>query len=167
MHEINAQGDVGLITFPASVQAEPAVLQAVKHIYIHTCLAWALFTLETVCSVFKMSCTGGFSGGVSQNTGTALRIVPTLGTFPMFWLMQESLKRERLLRHIPLSPLLNLSEAQGKLVITLLGFESGIWPPSGTGTRTPATTFPRWGCSAASRKQAMAQSRLHDTNTPF
>lgn len=86
MHEINTQEDVGLITFPASVQADPAVLQAVKQIFIYMFLVWALFTLGTECSVFKLSCTGGFPSVLSQNTGTAVRIVPALGTFAMFWL---------------------------------------------------------------------------------
>jgi len=94
VREINTQEDVGLITFPASVQAEPAVLQAVKQIFTYTFLVWALFTLETyvtLCSVFKLSHGGGFSSVASQNTRKALRTVPALGTCPKFWFMYESL----------------------------------------------------------------------------
>lgn len=48
---INTGEDVGLSTFPASVQAEAAALQTVKHIYLWTFLVWALhWKLYAGCS---------------------------------------------------------------------------------------------------------------------
>lgn len=57
-------------------------------------------TLEIVRRVFKSSCTGGFPSVVSQNTGTALRIILALSTSPIFGLMKESLEAKRFVRSL-------------------------------------------------------------------
>lgn len=82
-------------------------------------------TLGIVCRVFKSSCTGGFPSVLSQNTGTALRIILALSTSPMFGLVQESLEAKRLIRSLFLWVLCQTSVKPRKTLSSLhwdLGF---------------------------------------------
>lgn len=87
---------------------------------------WDL-TLETVSRVFKLSCTGGFSSVVSQNTSTDLRGVLALGTSPAFGLLKESLEVKRLMRSLFLWALCQTSvNPRESLSSLLMGSDLGF-----------------------------------------